>query len=181
MNSTEQTRKDLEEAFWDLYAQKSVDKISVRELTERAGYNRGTFYLHYRDIYDLLEQSEADLLAQMADCVRYCNQNMGKLALIDLMTRVLVLYERNRSHIVILLSDRGDPAFTRQLKDMMKQIPIWRVSDPALDMPDGERDLLLEQTVSGVLYLIADWLNDDRGVSAARLLHLIYDTAIKKG
>ena len=70
--SSERTRKDLETAFWKLYAQKSVESISIRELTETAGYNRGTFYLHYQDIYALLESVESELLDHMHRCIDRC-------------------------------------------------------------------------------------------------------------
>ena len=47
---TEQTKRNLRTAFWSLYAQKPLEKISVREITALAGYNRGTFYLYYQDV-----------------------------------------------------------------------------------------------------------------------------------
>ena len=181
MSKTDHTREDFIEAFWRLYADAPVEKITVSALTDVAGYNRGTFYLHFKDIYDLFDQAKQNLLDQMAECVEFCSANMGKIQLIELMMRLLSLYERNRTPLVLLLGDRGDPAFTRQLKDLMKTMPLWRVADPSIDVPDGERDLMLEQTVAGVLYLIEAWLEDSRGVSATRLLHLIYDTSIKRG
>lgn len=178
--SSERTRKDLETAFWKLYAQKSVEGISIRELTETAGYNRGTFYLHYQDIYALLESVENELLDHMHRCIDRCPVEPSKPDLLALMTSMLALYEKNRDHLVILLGDNGDASFRRRLKDLMKDIPIWRASDPSLPLSAGERDLLLGQTAAGVLSLITDWLEDSRGVSAVTLLHLIYDSAIKR-
>ena len=43
------TKKQLRLALMELLAEKSAKSISVRELTERADINRGTFYIHYRD------------------------------------------------------------------------------------------------------------------------------------
>ena len=82
--------------------------------------------------------------------------------------------EKNRDHLVILLGDNGDALFRRRLKDLMKDMPIWRASDPSLLLSASERNLLLGQTAAGVLSLITDWLEDSRGVSAVTLLHLIY-------
>ena len=62
---TEQTKRNLRTAFWSLYAQKPLEKISVREITALAGYNRGTFYLYYQDVYDLLNQIEDELLDEL--------------------------------------------------------------------------------------------------------------------
>ncbi len=53
------TRALIEGAFLELIKEKPYTKISVREITERADINRSTFYLHYLDIYDLLDQIES--------------------------------------------------------------------------------------------------------------------------
>ena len=62
---TEQTRSNLRQAFWELYAEKPVEKISVREITDRAGYNRATFYLYYHDVYELLDEIESMVLGNI--------------------------------------------------------------------------------------------------------------------
>ncbi len=41
---------------------KSVSKIMISELVEKSGYNRGTFYKYFRDIYDVLEEIERVIL-----------------------------------------------------------------------------------------------------------------------
>ena len=56
------TRKQLRECLVTLLKQKKVQDITVRELTELADLNRGTFYLHYKDVFDLLEKTESELL-----------------------------------------------------------------------------------------------------------------------
>lgn len=38
--------------------QSGIKGLTVKNLSQKAGINRGTFYLHYKDIYDLIEQSE---------------------------------------------------------------------------------------------------------------------------
>ena len=57
------TRKQLRECLIALLKEKKVQDITVRELTDMADLNRGTFYLHYKDVCDLLEKTEAELLA----------------------------------------------------------------------------------------------------------------------
>lgn len=175
-----QTRRDFEAAFWELYATRPIERVTVRELAQRAGYNRGTFYLHYEDIYDLLDSVESDLLEQVERCISDCPEEPSKGDLLALMTRMIKLYQKNRTALVVLMGENGDASFTHRLRALMKSMPLWRASDPALDIPAAERDLLLGQTASGVLSLIADWLSDPRGVSARRLLRLIYDTSIRK-
>ena len=50
------TKSDIKEAFIQLLATKSLEDITISQLTKKAGVNRSTFYLHYLDKQDFLEQ-----------------------------------------------------------------------------------------------------------------------------
>ena len=52
------TRKQLRECLISLLKQKKVQDITVRQLTDMTDLNVGTFYHHYKDVYDLLEKTE---------------------------------------------------------------------------------------------------------------------------
>ncbi|MBE7147712.1 TetR/AcrR family transcriptional regulator [Bacillus mycoides] len=56
------TRELLRTTLLDLIEEKGFDSISVRDITLKAGLNRGTFYLHYRDKHDLIERTQNELL-----------------------------------------------------------------------------------------------------------------------
>ena len=51
------TKGNFITAFWQLYEDKRIEKISIRELCQVAGYNRATFYAHFKDIYDLVDKA----------------------------------------------------------------------------------------------------------------------------
>lgn len=56
------SRKLLKQGFMDLLREKGFSRISVRDITERADMNRGTFYLHYPDTAALMRSVEDDML-----------------------------------------------------------------------------------------------------------------------
>ena len=58
----QRTRKNIINAFLKLRSKKPLEKISVKELAELAEINKATFYLHYKDVYDLSETLENDLI-----------------------------------------------------------------------------------------------------------------------
>ena len=59
---TRVTKLLIRKAFMELLHVKPIQSISIKELCDNAGINRGTFYTHYKDIYDLLEQIEREML-----------------------------------------------------------------------------------------------------------------------
>ena len=53
---TKFTRNAIKETFMQLLNEKPLDKISVRDVVESCGISRNTFYYHYHDIYEVLEE-----------------------------------------------------------------------------------------------------------------------------
>ena len=59
------TKKLLSQGLIELMQQKQVKDITVRELADLVDVNRGTFYLYYRDFFDMLERLEEELFEQL--------------------------------------------------------------------------------------------------------------------
>lgn len=55
----------MEQAMLELMNKMPFEKITVRLICEKAGVNRSTFYAHYRDIYYMIEQMEAELQKEL--------------------------------------------------------------------------------------------------------------------
>lgn len=58
----QKTRNSIINAFIELRSQKPLEKITVKELSDLAMISKATFYLHFKDIYDLSEFLENELL-----------------------------------------------------------------------------------------------------------------------
>jgi AcrR family transcriptional regulator len=61
------TREAIREAMIDLIDEKGFESISIKDITDRANINRGTFYLHYHDKFDLLDQTENEIIERMKE------------------------------------------------------------------------------------------------------------------
>ena len=53
---TDFTRREIKTRFMELLSEKNLDKITVKELAEVCGISRNTFYYHYHDIFEVLEE-----------------------------------------------------------------------------------------------------------------------------
>ena len=115
------TRRQLRECLITLLKEKKVQDITVRELTDMADLNRGTFYLHYKDVFDLLEKTEAELQEDF-------NQLVCKHDAVDLKQRPSVIFNEiyslvydNADLIEILLGENGDLNFVNRLKQLIRE------------------------------------------------------------
>ena len=155
---TEQTRSNLRQAFWELYAEKPVEKISVREITDRAGYNRATFYLYYHDVYELLDEIESMVLGNIERLVNERLLKGEKLEFSQHMSLILRLAQRSRDYTRVLLGPHGDISFLHRIEGI--------ISDHCLNVlkvtfPDQLEDLKYSYSfcLSGCIGLTKTWLN----------------------
>ena len=169
---TEQTRANLRQAFWELYAEKPVEKISVREITDRAGYNRATFYLYYHDVYELLAEIEDQVLGNIE---RLVNERLLKGDMLDFsqhMSLILRLAEKSRDYTRVLLGDHGDPAFTQRLKEIISPL-VDRFFLPAEPLGEQAERIVREFYLSGIVSVIRTWTAEDRPMPIAQLIQLV--------
>ena len=90
------TQRLIREAFTDLLKQKPIQSISIKELCERAGINRGTFYAHYRDIYDLREKIESEMYQAVLGELRPLLDSEGSVTYRDITAAVFQWMRENR-------------------------------------------------------------------------------------
>lgn len=84
---------------------KKIQDITVRELTEMADLNRGTFYLHYKDVFDLLEQTEEELLTAFRQLLNRLNSKNTDNELVPVFEEIFSMVKENGDLVEILLGE----------------------------------------------------------------------------
>lgn len=59
------TKRAIEQAFWGLLEQRPLSQITVKDVTDRCGITRNSFYYYYRDIPTLIEEIITDQAEQI--------------------------------------------------------------------------------------------------------------------
>lgn len=110
------TKKRLRDALTALLSEKPLRSITVKELCERAELNRGTFYAHYADVFDLMEQIEAEIEAEF---VAALNPSAADIAeprpSLHVTKSVFACLEKNADFCRVTLGPNGDQAFAYRL------------------------------------------------------------------
>lgn len=110
------TEKAIREAFLSLLKEKDLNQITVSEISKLTDLGRGTFYLHYRDVYDLYDHIENELyreLEQIFDNAYPSNDPQNLMNLTEGITRFI--YE-NRDIFLILVRLEGSAKTISKLK-----------------------------------------------------------------
>jgi AcrR family transcriptional regulator len=170
---TARTRQNLIEAFWSLYCAKRIEKITVKEVCLKAGYNRGTFYEYFSDVYGLLEHLERSLLPGSPDELppRTLTTDSGEDQPLDAFIK---MYERNQKYFTVLLGEHGDPAFLERIKTRMKPI-IRSLFSRETRAEAFETEVLLEFVLSAMLGVLTYWFSQERKPPSDKFLSFVYD------
>jgi AcrR family transcriptional regulator len=123
------TKKQLRLALTSLLAQKGIGEITVREITDLSDINRSTFYNHYRDVYDMLEQVEKQAIWDLEEIMAV----HGPLALRDRdFSRLLAAlggYLDDYRDMRVLMGRFGDPEHMERIKGILRSfLHEWYVS-----------------------------------------------------
>lgn len=174
------TRKQLKDCLISLLKTKRIQDITVRELTEMADLNRGTFYLHYKDVFDLLEQTETELLGKLNSVIQKHRAEELLDRPFNIFHEVYTLVYENASLVEILLGENGDLNFLNRLKQIMRDkclhdwMEVFRAGNPAIF------DAYFSFIVSGCVGLVQYWLKTGMKETPQQLARLT-EQVIRKG
>ncbi len=173
LEQTLQTKENLKTAFWDLYQEKPLDQITVREVTDLAGYNRGTFYVYYKDVYDVLEQTEQEILS-IFDVDEQFEFNPKDRAHFAKSIRFFIEFiERHQKYLILLTGERGDPKFVRRLQSSVEQNVSMRLR-PFSNLDETAFSYAVSALISAEASLLMRWFLRGKDLSFERLVDLLY-------
>lgn len=114
------TKKQLRQGLTELLEEKSAKDITVRELSERVDLNRGTFYLHYKDIFDMIEQIEMEMFENFNKVVNKHSLESLNREPLPMFIDIFRFVAENADMCKVLIGKNGDMAFVNRLKDLVK-------------------------------------------------------------
>jgi len=155
------TKHALREGLTKLMQEKSMKDISVKELTDLVDLNRGTFYLHYNDIFDMIDQIEEELLSEFSEIITSCLPvDMDKNPSPMLFEQIFMFLKENSAICAVLLSRNGDIAFMDKLKSVVrgKCLNIWLLMIQKEE--NNQFEYFYSFILNGCIGLFQSWLEN---------------------
>ena len=135
----EKTDKGIKNAFIELRSKKPLEKITVRELCEIARINKSTFYSHYKDIYDLSDTLEGEVVASITNSVSHPEYIVDNLEAFS--RELLMAYLSQTSLTTILFSGNQRSHFADRIEESIKKLIYEKY-------PEFETDEIMNITIS---------------------------------
>lgn len=174
------TRSLLRQGLMKLMSEKDINEISVTELTELVDLNRGTFYLHYDDIYDMLQKIEEELFTEFQQIMNK-NFNEEKDSAPDspsplgVLQDIFAFLEANRETARVLMGPHGDLNFVNRLTDL-----VTVHMQNALEPPTGPAYPYCQSFImSGCVGVIGTWLNEECPLPPGEMASLCSDMIMR--
>lgn len=142
------TKTAIVEAFWKLYSDKDISKITVKDITEATGIHRATFYLYYDNVFSVLDAIKDDQLGKLKYvCDTYTSSDNDYADFLNAMRK---LYDENEVYLEPLLCHYQGNEFAVQYRQIMKSKLRkdigWR------QYPDESREsLIIDSVLSGMI------------------------------
>jgi len=119
------TKKMISTALSQLIEEKGFNDISITDITTRADINRGTFYLHYKDKFDLLEKIENEVIQELfCNCKIMSDMDIQNVDFVSkpmpFMIKIFEYLKENAVFMKAILGAKGDPIFQRKIKELIQ-------------------------------------------------------------
>ncbi|MFC4098712.1 TetR/AcrR family transcriptional regulator [Paenibacillus xanthanilyticus] len=160
------TRQLLKDAFVDLLQEMDIEKISVNKIAERATINRVTFYLHYRDIPDMLEKMADEMIEDIQQAVNRkpvdadSAEEEDELAMLSLLEHIA----EHAKFFKVVLASRRTPIFTERLLRMLSETVRLRLESgrPSFVNTAGvQKDIAIWYSSAALIGTIVSWVRND--------------------
>ncbi|WP_223701601.1 TetR/AcrR family transcriptional regulator [Sutcliffiella deserti] len=179
------TKRAIRMALLKLVKEKDFQKISVRDLCAYAEINRGTFYLHYQDKYDLLESVEQELLDNLRIIMgERLAKKFDKLVgqpeiLMSFATELFHYVDEEAEVFKMLLLDSVSPSFQNKLKTVIREnflrVQKEDFSPTSLPIPF---DYIMAYVTSAHVGLLEQWLAEGRKHTPEKMAEVLVMTTM---
>lgn len=172
------TKDLIESAFINLLNRKSISKITVKQICMICNINRGTFYNHYRDIDDLMNQIENNLIKELELCVsKHFSYELDKNTL-PMFQDILRFINKKHKIVRLLLKKGGNSLFVDKLIRLFKVETTNQKRVLNIYSNSKNYNYFVEYTIYGCMGIISKWLKDGRKQTSSEIALLLENIVI---
>lgn len=165
------SRRLLKESLLVLMKRKAFSQISVRDVTDEADMNRGTFYLHYTGTVELLQSLEADLLEELEALIdAHLQETMDHGSVRPLLEPLLDFVVERQETWAVLLDEDDASGISQGLQRLIRKKGAGVVETWFHPQNSQLGDYLLTFLAWGFIGLLKEWFAQDMALPQEELI-----------
>lgn len=165
------TKRLLQDGLLRLLKQKELSKINVTELCEEAGVNRATFYRHYEQPRDILNELRKNVSQDVTKIAMQCNFENGLKQWLE--ATCYYFYEHSEV-LNILFRSRTDDEFVTLLNDLYNEhFSEFKKIGYNAGFDNDSMRLGTYYFAGGIYYILRQWLMEPIDKSPKEIAELI--------
>ena len=149
------TKKAIRDSFIALLEQKPIEKISVTEICKGADINRGTFYSHYSDPFELRNA----LANELVEAIERRMTELGVTSLTSLQS--FNLLKEHRELLKIFAGPNGDHETIIKIISKQADKYLYETFNNLAKLPEQELSYIRTMLVSSIAITIKHWFDTD--------------------
>lgn len=164
------TKMRIEEAFFSLLATKPFNRVTVKDICDKAEINRATFYNHYMDTYDLMQKKEEEFLETLHAYVLQAKKSSDIYGLIEAALTYIKQSDKNNYALSIL---EADVSFVQKIMDLVYQEYADTIITAFQQFPRSQQKMVYEYLVNGSGAVIRLWIQTEMKQTVSEITELI--------
>lgn len=166
------TQKLLKESLMELMSEKAFKDITIKDITERADLNRGTFYLHYADTYELLMATENGVLEDFQEMIsQYTDVQPGK-GLMPVLLPIVRYIVENKEICQKLFENNASSQFLSKFKTLVRENGTALIEHLFPSAHAAGTDYFYEFVTYGLIGILKKWLDNGTPESEEEIARL---------
>lgn len=177
------TKEAIRNALVELIEEKGFEAVTVKDITTTAKINRGTFYAHYQDKFDLMTKCQEEIMQEMSHIVKQhfpeviveLGNNSSPITPLTIAVSIIEYLNENSGFMKAVLGPNGDLSFQTRLKDFMWKT-LFENNSNALIKEDNllvPGQYLASYIASAHIGVIQEWLNSGRKESPQEMARIL--------
>lgn len=168
------TKAQLRRGLARLMQEKSINEITVKELVDEVDINRSTFYLHYTDIYQMLQKIEEEVMEEIVQVMEaYPIDHSDQNSVMRFIARFFSILDDNKELFLAFLGPKGDMAFVEKVENLLAARILSPV--PANSLKSGtDAAHAYAFVLNGCVGMIRSWLSSPVRATPEHMAKLTY-------
>ncbi len=172
------TKRNIKRALLILLNEKDISEITISELAKTAEISRKTFYLHYTDFSEILDEIKNDLVALFNESVMKDKRINFRIRILNFINNIVSRINQDEEYYSLIANSRYAKIIFSPLEELLKS-ELLLALEIETNLDSTKKECLVDFLIGGIVNCILNWSKNPYGVTtemeSALLFEILYN------